>query len=155
MRASMLFALLFVPLSVQVQTTQATLPTAQHLSAEQQAIESAMADSAAGWNAGDIGRFMRVYSDTPETSFVTAQGLVRGKPAMIERYKAHYDFTDVAKRGILTFATLDFRLLDATHALYIGRYTLSYAGGKTQSGPTSLVFAKEATGWHIIADHSS
>ena len=80
-----------------------------------------MADSAAGWNAGDLPRFMAVYSDAPDTSFVT----------------------------------LDFRLLDRAHALYIGRYTLRAADGKEQSGMTSLVFRKEAAGWRIIADHSS
>lgn len=123
--------------------------------AQERAIITAMEDSAAGWNAGDVNRFMAVYSETPETSFVTADGLVRGKPAMIARYKAKYDFSDAAKRGTLTFQTLDFRLLDPSHALYIARYTLTYADGKTASGPTSLVFAKEKTGWHIIADHSS
>ena len=122
---------------------------------ERHAVEAAMAASAAGWNAGDIDRFLAIYSDTPETSFVTRDGLVRGKPAMRARYLAHYDVGDPAKRGTLTFATLDFRLLDPTHALYIARYTLTYRDGKTQSGPTSLVFAREATGWHIIADHSS
>lgn len=80
---------------------------------------------------------------------------MRGKAAMIARYREKYDFGDPAKRGVLTFQTLDFRLLDPTHALYIARYTLTYPDGKTQSGPTSLVFAKEAKGWHIIADHSS
>jgi uncharacterized protein (TIGR02246 family) len=122
---------------------------------EKHAVEAAMTASAAGWNAGEIDRFLGIYSDAPDTSFVTREGLVRGKPAMRARYLAHYDFRDAAKRGTLSFTTLDFRLLDPTHALYIARYTLTYAGGKTQSGPTTLVFAKEATGWHIIADHSS
>ena len=119
------------------------------------AVVAAMEDSAAGWNGGDIDRFMRVYSDAPDTSFVTATGLVRGKAAMAARYRARYDFGDAVKRGHLTFATLDFRQLDPTHALYIARYTLTYPGGKTQSGPTSLVFHRERGGWHIIADHSS
>ncbi|MDQ2878070.1 MAG: SgcJ/EcaC family oxidoreductase [Pseudomonadota bacterium] len=123
--------------------------------AERQAVEAVMAASAAGWNAGDVDRFLAVYSDSPETSFVTKDGLMRGKAAMRARYLAHYDFSATAKRGTLSFVTLDFRLLDPTHALYIARYTLTYPGGKTQSGPTSLVFAREATGWHIIADHSS
>lgn len=122
---------------------------------EQRAVEAAMTASAAGWNAGDIDRFMAIYSDRPETSFVTSDGLLRGKAAMAARYRQHYDFADAAKRGTLTFATLDFRLLDSTHALYIARYTLTYPDGKTQSGPTSLVFAKEAGDWRIIADHSS
>ncbi len=114
-----------------------------------------MTDSAVGWNAGDLVRFMAVYSETPETSFVTKEGVLRGKAVMSERYRAKYDFANAAKRGVLSFETFDFRLLNPTHAIYIGRYMLTYADGKTQSGPTSLVFAKEAGGWKIIADHSS
>jgi uncharacterized protein (TIGR02246 family) len=124
-------------------------------SAPQRAVEAAMGASAAGWNAGDIDRFLAIYSDSPSTSFVTSAGLLRGKASMRARYLERYAFNDAAKRGTLSFETLDFRLLDPTHALYIGRYTLTYHDGKTQSGPTSLVFAKERTGWHIIADHSS
>lgn len=124
-------------------------------SAEQVAVEAAMADSAAGWNAGDLARFMAIYSETPHTSFVTREGVLRGKAVMSERYRTRYDFANAAKRGVLTFETLDFRLLGETRALYIARYTLTYADGKTQSGPTSLVFAKEAGSWKIIADHSS
>lgn len=129
-------------------------PAAAH-PPEKHQVERAMADSAAGWNAGDINRFMDVYSDSPETSFVTADGLIRGEAAMAARYRARYDFANAAKRGVLTFKTLDFRLLDPKHALYIARYTLTYPDGKTQSGPTSLAFVLEKSGWKIIADHSS
>ncbi len=122
---------------------------------EKHAVEAAMTASAAGWNKGDVNAFMAVYSEAPETSFVTREGLLRGKAAMITRYKARYSFDNPAKRGVLTFTTLDFRLLDPTHALYIGQYLLTYPDGKTATGPTSLIFAKEAGGWKIIADHSS
>lgn len=118
------------------------------------AVEAAMADSAAGWNAGDVDRFMAIYSDAPEASFVTADGLVRGKAAMVARYRQKYDFADAAKRGVLSFKTLDWRPLGPGHALYIARYTLTYADGRTASGPTSLVFRREKGGWKIIADHS-
>jgi uncharacterized protein (TIGR02246 family) len=114
-----------------------------------------MSASAEGWNSGDVDRFMAIYSDAPDTSFVTNDGLVRGKAAMTARYREKYDFADAAKRGRLTFATLDFRQLDPTHVLYIARYTLSYPDGKIASGPTTLIFRKERGGWHIIADHSS
>ena len=130
-------------------------PLAAREAAPQRAIEQAMAASAAGWNAGDVDRFMGVYSDAPDTSFVAADGLIRGKPAMIARYRARYSFEDAAKRGALTFRTLDFRLLDAAHALYIARYQLSYPGGRSESGVTTLVFRKERGSWKIIADHSS
>ena len=122
---------------------------------EKHQVEAAMTASAAGWNKGDVNAFMAVYSDTPATSFVTKEGLLRGKAAMTARYKARYSFDDPAKRGVLSFKTLDFRLLDPTHALYIGQYLLTYPGGRTATGPTTLMFAKEAGGWKIIADHSS
>ena len=121
---------------------------------EQQAVERAMTASAAGWNKGDVTAFMAVYSDDPATSFVTKEGVLRGKAAMTARYKARYNFDDAAKRGVLTFKTLDFRQLGPRHALYIGQYLLTYPDGKTQTGPTSLVFVKERGGWKIIADHS-
>lgn len=123
-------------------------------SADQRAVERAMTDSAAGWNKGDVAAFMAIYSDDPRTSFVTKQGVLRGKALMTARYKERYSFDDPAKRGVLTFKTLDFRMLGAGHALYIGQYLLTYPDGKTQTGPTSLVFAKGKGGWKIIADHS-
>ena len=98
---------------------------------------------------------MAIYSDSPRASFVTSDGIVRGKAAMIARYRQRYDFGDAGKRGQLSFATVDFRRLGAGHALYVARYTLSYAGGKTDSGLTSLVFAQERGAWRIVADHSS
>jgi uncharacterized protein (TIGR02246 family) len=143
-----LMALLLLAVGAPV-AARPVAPSAQH------AIEQAMTESAAGWNAGDVERFMAIYSAAPETSFVVKDGLIRGKPAMIARYRQRYDFSDPAKRGTLTFTTLDFRQLDPTHALYIARYLLTYPDGKTASGPTTLIFAKEAGSWRIIADHSS
>jgi len=117
--------------------------------ATRQAIEAAMAESAAGWNAGDIGRFMAVYSDSPETSFVAGQELLRGKPAMIAMYEQAYDFADAAKRGTLSFETLDLRALGSAHVLYIARYTLTYPAAEPVTGLTSVVFARKAGGWRI------
>jgi uncharacterized protein (TIGR02246 family) len=123
--------------------------------ADRRAIDAAMAESVAGWNAGDVSRFMAVYSDDAATSFVAGDGLVRGKTAMTARYRAKYDFSDAAKRGALTIERLDYRPLGPGYALYIGRYTLRYLDGHSASGPTSLVLHHEAGGWKIIADHSS
>ncbi|WP_084581102.1 YybH family protein [Sphingomonas azotifigens] len=118
-------------------------------------IDAAMAQSVAGWNAGDVDRFMAVYADDARTSFVAGEGLIHGKPAMIARYRAKYDFADPAKRGTLTIDRLDYRSLGPDYALYIGRYTLRYPDGHSASGPTSLVLHHEAGGWKIIAEHSS
>lgn len=121
----------------------------------ERAIDAAMADSVAGWNAGDVNRFMALYSTAPTASFVTGRGLLRGRAAMLDSYRKTYDFDDVAKRGTLRIDRLDFRRLGADHALYIERFTLSYPDGRRDGGHTSLVLARERGGWRVIADHSS
>lgn len=136
-------------------TLVAAAPALPAVPGAQRQIVAAMEASAAGWNAGDLDRFMAVYSDSPETSFVTKQGLIRGKAAIAERIRSRYDLTDAAKRGTLTFRVQDFRMLTAKRALYIAMYALTYADGRTVSGPTSLVFARDPSGWRIVADHSS
>ena len=52
----------------------------------QAAIEAALADSAAGWSAGDMPRFLAIYAD--DAVFVTKNGLVRGKAAIAARYRS-------------------------------------------------------------------
>ncbi|MFB0612776.1 YybH family protein [Aurantiacibacter poecillastricola] len=121
-------------------------------------IEAVMEDSAAGWNAGDMNRFLAIYSRSPQASFVGSGGLLRGVEAMEERYREAYDWSrpDPSGRGVLTFETEDFRPLGDRHALYIGRYVLTYPDDREPAtGLTSLVFAREENGWKIIADHSS
>jgi uncharacterized protein (TIGR02246 family) len=111
--------------------------------APERAVEAVMTASAAGWNAGDIDHFLAVYSDSPSTSFVTSTGLLRGKAAMRARYLERYAFNDAAKRGTLSFTTLDFRLLDPSHALYIARYTLTYSDGSAPAGTSSRITAPD------------
>ena len=121
------------------------------------ALEAAMADSVAGWNEGDVAKFMALYSDDPQASFIGSGGLQRGKAAMTETYRKAYDFDDIAKRGTLAIETLDVRPLGPDHALFIGRFTLTYADTSKEpaTGLTSLVFAREDGGWKVISDHSS
>ena len=119
------------------------------------AIMAAMEDSATGWNSGDLDRFMRIYSDAPDTSFVVKDGLVKGKAAIAARYRPRFTPEAAAQRGTLSFERLRFVSLDARHAVLIARYRLATAGKQDQTGPTTLLFAREASGWRIIADHSS
>ena len=46
----------------------------------QAAISAAMADSAAGWNAGDLARFTAIYA--PDAVYVAGDKVVQGKPAI-------------------------------------------------------------------------
>ena len=134
------------------EATEAEQPTALG------AIEAVMEDSAAGWNEGDMDRFLAIYSDDPSITFIGQNGLSRGRAEMEERYREVYDWSapDPAGRGVLTFETIDFRPLGNDYAHYVGRYTLTYPDDRDpDSGLTSLVFARENGQWRIVADHSS
>ena len=120
--------------------------------AEPQAqIGAAMASSAAGWNAGDLERFVAVYSD--DATFVTRTGVVRGKAAIAARYRPSFA-TGGNTRGRLHFEPIAWRTLGPTRQLLIARWRLT-GGDKEESGLTTLVWERRAAGWRIVADHSS
>ncbi|MBD8641158.1 YybH family protein [Sphingomonas sp. CFBP 13733] len=115
------------------------------------AIREAMAASAAGWNAGDLARFVAVYAE--DAVFVTPKGLVRGKAAITARYAP--SFTDAGNtRGRLSFVPAELRGIDPTHALLVARWTLTGATS-TETGMTTLLFERRGDAWKIVADHSS
>lgn len=116
------------------------------------AIERAMADSAAGWNAGDLDRFMRVYA--PDATYVTARGLVRGKALIAERYRPAFAGGG-NKRGRLGFTNTSFRAIDPRHVLMWARWWLVKRHGRPETGMTTLVFEHRREGWRIVSDHSS
>ena len=115
------------------------------------AIRQAMEASAAGWNAGDLARFMDVYAD--DAVFVTTKRLLRGKPAIADKYQPSFRGVGNA-RGTLSFAFLEMRGIDPCHAMLFARWTLT-GPSTTESGMTTLVFARRGATWKIIADHSS
>jgi uncharacterized protein (TIGR02246 family) len=124
-------------------------------------IEKGLEDSAAGWNAGDVDRFLAIYSDDPATSFTGSDGIARGKAGIRARYLVSYhdQFAGMASAvpTTLSFKLEDFRMVGADYALLIARWKLvkfhDEAGAK--SGMTSLLFHHEPGGWKIVADHSS
>ena len=114
-------------------------------------ITAAMNDSAAGWNFGDLERFMAVYAQ--DAVYVTTKGLVRGKAAIAARYRPSFVNGGNA-RGRLSFRMLGERRLDATHHILFAQWVLS-GGVETATGMTTLVFDRGGDVWRIIADHSS
>lgn len=114
------------------------------------AIRAVMLDSAAGWSAGDLDRFMAIYA--PDAVFVTGKGLIHGKPAIADNYRKSF-IGGANNRGQLRFNFLDLKRIGDRRVLF-ARWNLS-GGAKTESGMTTLVFERRADGWKIIADHSS
>ena len=117
------------------------------------AILAAMADSAAGWNAGDLDRFMAVYAD--EAVYVTGKGLVRGRSAIADTYRKSFA-AGGNTRGRLSFVQPAFRSVGPAHMVLWARWVLAPAGeAKGESGMTTLLFERRREGWRIVSDHSS
>ena len=117
-------------------------------------VAAAMDDSAAGWNAGNLERFVAVYA--PDATFVTDKGLVRGRAAIADRYRPSFAGGG-NKRGKLSFETLGTRSVSPTHMLLWARWTLTPTdtAAKVETGMTTLLFERRREGWRIISDHSS
>jgi len=134
---------------------------AQDMGAARTEVQAAMLDSAAGWDAGNLDRFLAVYSDDPATTFTTDTGVARGKAGIRARYmvgyQAQFGMSAAARPMKLTFTFEDFRMIGADHALLIARWKLVTYGDETsaKTGMTSLLFRRETGGWKIVADHSS
>lgn len=117
------------------------------------AIMAAMDASAAGWNAGDLDRFMSVYA--ADAMYVTSKGLLKTKAAIADRYRPSFASGGNA-RGSLSFQPQAWRTISNVHQLLIARWTLTPGGGKApESGMTTLLFERRGEGWRIISDHSS
>ena len=139
-----------------------SLPAAaQDAGAARAQVQAAMLDSAGGWDAGNLDRFLAIYSDDPATTFTGASGVARGKAGIRARYIAGYQqqfgVSAAARPLALSFTFENFRMIGSDHALLIARWKLVTNGDETtaKTGMTSLLFRHEAGGWKIIADHSS
>lgn len=113
-------------------------------------IEHVLQDQAAAWNAGDIETFVSYYD--PEATFLSSGGLVRGRQAVLERYRRAYP---AGQMGRLSFSDLEGTMLSPESALLLGRYALAYEDGRSATGRFSLVFRQNEHGWTIFHDHTS
>ncbi len=113
-------------------------------------IEAALTASGAGWNAGDLDRFMAVYAD--DAIFTSGGAVKRGKAEIAKSYARSFSGAANA-RGALSVQPVTWRPLSPMHMLLVARWTL--AGDTSESGLTTLVFERRKAGWQIIADHSS
>ena len=117
------------------------------------AITQTMTSSALDWSRNDLDGFMAGYEDSPETSYVTGQTLVRGFAAIKAMYAAH--FVGRTSLGKLSFTLEEVRPLGSGFALAVGRFGLMRDGLPPSSGIFTLVFHHAQAGWKIISDHTS
>lgn len=106
----------------------------------------------AAWNRGDINGFMEGYERSPNTTFVSGDGVMRGWQTVLEQYKRSYDTR--AKMGTLVFSELEVTPLGAGSAVVLGRWELVRADDHPQ-GRFTLIFRRTPRGWRIVLDHTS
>jgi ketosteroid isomerase-like protein len=123
-------------------------------SATERAIRTVLETQQTAWNRGDVEAFMSGYDDSASTLFVGAT-ITRGYQRVLDNYRRRYPTKE--KMGQLTFSDLEVHLLEAQHALVIGKWHLDRpadAGGNA-GGIFTLLFKKTTAGWKIIMDHTS
>ena len=125
--------------------------------AQQQAadIAAVLQSSAAAWSRGDLDAFMNSYEQSAGVTYVGRSGLLRGYAAIHDMYAGR--FGTGGRMGRLTLQVLDDQPLGPDHALVTGRFALtrSKQDDGDANGIFTLVFHHVASGWRIMADHSS
>jgi uncharacterized protein (TIGR02246 family) len=120
---------------------------------DEAAIRGVLEESTREWNRGNLEGFVLPYDTT--ATFVTGNGLIRGKSAVRERYASTF-FRTGTPTGVLAFRDLEVRMLGRDYALVVGRYVVSNRGGSQEAtGMFSLTMIRRPEGWRILHDHSS
>jgi uncharacterized protein (TIGR02246 family) len=133
--------------------TAALVAPAAAQTGPQAQIEAALGASAAGWNAGDLNRFVAIYA--PDAIYAGGKEVARGREAIAARYARSFA-GGANTRGTLSFQPVAWRVLSAVHVLHVARWKLTPAsGGAPEEGMTTLLFERRKDGWKIISDHSS
>jgi ketosteroid isomerase-like protein len=143
--------LLALPLTLALATTAAAAPPP---AADTAAIRKTLDDSAVAWSRGDLDGFMAAYEDSPETAFVTPQGVLRGWAPVRERYRKTYGQGNAL--GALSFSDFEVTALGSDYAIAYGRFHLKQPGAKAeQTGVFDLIMHRTEKGWRILSDHTS
>lgn len=128
-------------------TTQA----ADHLRVEEEVMQ-ALNQQQNEWNKGDIEAFVAWYLPGEDLRFTTSRGMIAGSGKLLDRYRDAYP--DAELMGKLDFEVLHVDVVDATHAVVIGKYVL-YRADDRPEGYFTLFWKKTPEGWRIAIDHTT
>mgnify|MGYP001451352535 CR=1 FL=1 len=108
-----------------------------------------LTEQAAAWNKGDLDGFCASYAD--DTTFITPNGLTKGRDQVLQRYKKRYP--DKAAMGTLSFEFLDARVAPGSVSV-MAKWTLSYPNKPSASGSTLVVLHPKGASWMVVQDAS-
>ncbi len=114
-------------------------------------VTAMLTQSAHDWNRGDLDAFMRGYEPSPQTTYISEKGIIRGYAAIRAHYAAHYGKSGM---GVLSFSGLSARPLGERYALVIAHWHLAMTNGRHPTGVFALLLHRSPSGWHIINDYT-
>lgn len=113
-------------------------------------IATLLETQARAWTRGDLDAFCAVYAE--DATFVAPSGTIRGRQAVLDRYRAKYK--DKAGMGALTLEVTETRSLGKNVVSTVAKWRLTWPDKPESSGMTLLVFLKTGAGWRIVQDAS-
>lgn len=121
------------------------------MSKDEKAIRAALESTAEGWNAGDLNKYLAVY--TPEATEMLSTGPAGGVEAIEKTMKEGFWKTGKPLQ-ILRYENIVVRMIGKEGALVTGQYILSGGGRPDRKGWFTTVWVKTRDGWRMIHDHS-
>jgi ketosteroid isomerase-like protein len=122
-----------------------------HWAAPEAAIRAELDSTAAGWNRGDLGRYLATYVDTATT--MGATGLVRGRAGIEAQMKSGFWKAGPPAQK-LHYENVEIRMLGSDNALVTGEFVLQGAGRPNRTGWFTTIWTKTREGWRMVHDHS-
>jgi ketosteroid isomerase-like protein len=119
--------------------------------ADAQAIHAVLDSTVAGWNRGDLSRYLWAYDDS--LTALGATGMERGRATLEASMRAGF-WKSGRPVQQLRYEHVDIRPLGANHALVTGRFVLTGANRPDRAGWFTTVWARTPAGWRMIHDHS-
>jgi uncharacterized protein (TIGR02246 family) len=115
------------------------------------AIRAVLDSTAAGWNRGDLSRYLWAYVDS--ATAMGANGPERGVGAIEGQMRRGFWRTGRPVQT-LHYEHVEVRMLGDQHALVTGQYVLTGGGQPQRTGWFTTVWMRTPAGWRMMHDHS-
>jgi len=123
----------------------------QQMSKAEREIRAALNSTAEGWNAGDLSKYLAVY--TKDATEMLSTGPKGGVEAIEDTMKRGF-WKSGRPEQVLRYENILVRMLGKDGAVVTGQYVLTGAGKPDRSGWFTTAWIKTKDGWRMMHDHS-
>ena len=126
-------------------------PAAKKPESAEAQIRAALNSTADGWNKGDLGQYLAVYT---ESATEMGPNGPRGGVKVIEQTMRGGFWKTGRPLQQLRYEHVDVRMLGKENALVTGQYVLTGGDRPDRTGWFTTVWTRTRQGWRMIHDHS-